>query len=112
MPDAEAHALLKRARAVLLPSFAEGYGLPLAEGLARGVPALCSDLPALREVGGSVPEYLDPLDGLGWMKAISDYAAPISPRRDAQVERLKSWRPPSWSRHIADVLELVDHEVA
>jgi glycosyltransferase involved in cell wall biosynthesis len=112
MSDAEAHALLQRARAVLLPSFAEGYGLPLAEGLARGVPALVSDLPALREVGRSVPEYLDPLDGLGWMKAILDYAAPVSPRRDAQLERLKLWRPPTWSKHIAEVLDLVDHEVA
>ena len=112
MPDAEAHALLRSARAVLLPSFAEGYGLPLAEGLARGVPALCSDLPALREVGRQVPEYLDPLDGLGWMRAIIDYAAPDSPRRDAQLERLRLWRPPSWNQHMADVLELVDREVA
>ncbi len=112
MPDAEAHALLQRARAVLLPSFAEGYGLPLAEGLARGVPALCSDLPALREVGGDVPEYLDPLDGLGWMKAIIDYSAPQSPRRSAQLERLKHWQPPSWNQHIAHLLDLVDQEVA
>jgi glycosyltransferase involved in cell wall biosynthesis len=112
MSDAEAHALLRRARAVLLPSFAEGYGLPLAEGLARGVPALCSDLPALREVGGEVPEYLDPLDGLGWMKAILDYADPQSQRRAAQIERLKQWRPPSWTQHIGEVLQLVDHAVA
>ena len=112
MSDGEAHALLARTRAVLLPSFAEGYGLPLAEGLSRGVPALCSDLPALREVGGDVPEYLDPLDGLGWMQAILDYSQPLSPRRDAQLQRLKHWHPPSWSQHIRDVLELVDHEVA
>ncbi len=112
MSDAQAYALLRRAKAILLPSFAEGYGLPLAEGLARGVPALCSDLPALREVGRSVPEYLDPLDGLGWMKAIVDYATPNSQRRAAQLERLKLWQPPTWSRHISDVLDLVDHEVA
>jgi glycosyltransferase involved in cell wall biosynthesis len=112
MPDAEAHALMRCARAVLLPSFAEGYGLPLAEGLARGTPALCSDLPALREVGRHVPEYLDPLDGLGWMRAIMDYAAPVSPRRDAQLERLKSWHAPSWTDHIADVLDLLDREIA
>ncbi len=112
MPDADAHALLRRARAVLLPSFAEGYGLPLAEGLALGVPALCSDLPALREVGGEVPEYLDPLDGLGWMRAIMDYSSAQSPRRAAQLERLKRWRPPTWNQHIADMLDLVDQEVA
>ena len=36
---------------------------------APGTPVLCSDLPALREVGGGVPEYFDPLDGPGWLLA-------------------------------------------
>ena len=81
LPDAEMVRLLKGARALLLPSFAEGFGFPLIEAFGLGVPALCSDIPALRETGGEVPEYLDPLDGPGWRAAILDYAAPGSPRR-------------------------------
>jgi len=92
-------ALLAGARALLLPSFAEGFGLPVAEALCAGTPAICSDLPALREAGGPVPEYLDPLDGLAWRQAILDYAAPGSPRRQAQLERLRHWQPPDWSDH-------------
>ena len=61
--DEELEVLLSGATALLLPSFAEGYGLPVAEALNLGTPVICSDLPALREVGGDVPEYLDPLDG-------------------------------------------------
>lgn len=99
---------LAGARALLLPSFAEGYGLPLAEALASGVPALCSDLPALREVGGEVPEYLDPLDGPAWQEAILAYAAEGSPRRAAQLERLKQWRRPSWDAHFGIVDAIVD----
>lgn len=109
--DLEMVRLLRGARAVLLPSFAEGFGFPLLEGMALGTPALCSDLPALRETGGDVPEYLHPLDGMGWRQAVLDYAAPQSPRRAAQIERLKTWRPPSWDDHFAQVDTLIEETV-
>jgi glycosyltransferase involved in cell wall biosynthesis len=103
MPDAEMVRLVKGACALLLPSFAEGFGFPLIEALELGVPALCSDIPALRETGGTVPDFLDPLDGPGWRSAILDYAAPGSPRREAQLARLTHWDPPRWDHHFADV---------
>jgi glycosyltransferase involved in cell wall biosynthesis len=99
--------LLAGARALLFPSFAEGYGLPLAEALALGTPALCSDIPALREVGGGVPDYLDPLDGAAWRQAILDYARPNSPARLAQLSRMAGWSPPAWEQHFAEVDALI-----
>ena len=101
LPDAEMVRLLKGARALLLPSFAEGFGFPVIEALALGVPAICSDIPALRETGGAVPEYLDPLDGPGWRSAILDYAVAEAPRREAQLARLANWQPPVWPDHFA-----------
>lgn len=62
--------LIDNARAVLMPSFAEGYGLPVAEALAAGTPVLASDLPSLRAMAGSGITWLDPVDGLGWLAAI------------------------------------------
>jgi glycosyltransferase involved in cell wall biosynthesis len=106
--DRQMRDLLLGARALLLPSFAEGYGLPLAEALALGVPALCADLPALREVGGDVPEYLDPLDGRGWMACIAEFSRTGSDRRAAQLARLARWRAPNWHCHFQAVMELVD----
>jgi glycosyltransferase involved in cell wall biosynthesis len=53
-----------------MPSFAEGYGLPVAEALAAGTPVLASDLPSLRAMAGSAITWLDPVDGLGWLAAI------------------------------------------
>jgi glycosyltransferase involved in cell wall biosynthesis len=108
LPDNEVQALIAGARAVLLPSFAEGYGLPVAEALAAGVPVICSDLPALREVGSDVAEYLDPLDALAWLEVIRDYAAPHSLRREQQTARIEHWSAPSWPAHLDAVLALID----
>lgn len=112
LPDPQVASLLAGSRALLFPSFAEGYGLPLAEALAAGTPVIGSDLPALRELGGDVPEYLDPLDGAGWRRMILDYAAPDSRARAAQLARLRSWSPPSWEDHFAAVEGLLQDVAA
>ena len=108
VPDQALRALMTGARALLMPSFAEGYGLPVAEALAQGTPVIASTLPALREAGGFVPEYLDPLDGTGWIEAILEYTNPASPRRQAQLARLCAWRAPSWDVHLHDALDFID----
>ncbi len=112
LPDSAMGAALRGATALLMPSFAEGYGLPVAEALAQGVPAICSDLPALREVGGAVPDYIDPLDGTGWLQAVTEYAEPGSERRREQCARMAGWRPPSWPDHFSSVMDFIDNGVA
>ena len=99
VPDAVLHRLMIGARGVLFPSFAEGYGLPLVEGLSCSVPVICSDLPVFHELGNDIPEYLDPLDGPGWMEMIMEYAKPNSPRRQAQMARLARFKAPTWDQH-------------
>lgn len=108
LPDCEVASLLRGARALLFPSFAEGFGLPLAEALALGVPAIASNLDALREVGGAVPDYLDPLDGAAWRHAVLDYARSDSVARRAQLSRLAAWRAPTWDDHFSKVDALLD----
>lgn len=102
-PDAELASLLAGARALLLPSQAEGFGLPLAEALAAGVPVIASDIPALREIGRGVPEHLPADDPTAWASMVRAYAAPTSPARAAQFARIRGWRAPSWPAHFHKV---------
>jgi glycosyltransferase involved in cell wall biosynthesis len=106
--DADLATYLHHAQALLFPSFAEGYGMPLVEALSAGVPVIASDLPVFREIAGDIPDYLDPLDGIGWMSSIEAYTNSDSFERTAQLKRVAQFVPPSWSAHFQVVEELLE----
>jgi glycosyltransferase involved in cell wall biosynthesis len=56
----ELESLYALADCLVLPTLHEGFGLPVLEAMARSVPVVCSDIPALREVAGEAALYLDP----------------------------------------------------
>lgn len=62
--------LISGARALLMPSFIEGFGLPVVEAASLGTPVVASDIPAHREVAHPETIFVDPIDGPGWKKAI------------------------------------------
>jgi len=78
--DAEMKALMKNAKALLFPSFYEGFGIPPLEALALNIPVFASNLPVLKEVYKDTIRYFNPynynicLDDL-WEQKIS---APFS----------------------------------
>src|SRR6266850_4610015 len=53
-------ALYQRARCLFFPSLYEGFGLPLLEGLACGLPVTASNTSSLPEVAGEYAIYFDP----------------------------------------------------
>jgi glycosyltransferase involved in cell wall biosynthesis len=101
--DVQLAAYMANARALLFPSFVEGYGLPLVEALAAGTPVIASDLSVFRELAGDIPDYLSPVDGLGWSEAIEAYASESCTARAAQIDRMAGWNPPRWEDHFAQV---------
>jgi glycosyltransferase involved in cell wall biosynthesis len=60
VPDDELARLYANARALIFPSWHEGFGLPVLEAMGRGAPVICSDRASLPEVGGSAATYINP----------------------------------------------------
>ena len=106
--DAEMVNYLQHSRALLFPSFTEGYGMPVAEALTLGVPVIASNLPVFREFAGEIPEYIDVLDEDAWTAMIHDYTGATSTSRQAQMVRLQQFKRPTWQQHFAEVDKLLD----
>ena len=68
--DAGLRALLTGANALLAPSFAEGYGLPIVEALTLRKPVIASDIPVFREVSQGRAMFRDCRDVGGWVESV------------------------------------------
>ncbi len=100
--DDELARLLTGARALLMPSFAEGFGMPVIEALHLGTPVIASDLAVFREIAGDIPTYLTPSDGAGWERAALEFCG-ASPDRLRQLAALRGYHAPDWPGHLARV---------
>lgn len=100
--DEELVPLLRGARAMLMPSLVEGYGLPVIEALHLGTPVIASDLGVYREIVGDLPTYLDAADPVAWTDAIGAFAGDGA-ERERQLTRLPAYRAPTWDDHFAKV---------
>ncbi len=87
--DATLHGLYAGARAVLAPSYLEGYGLTPLEAALHGTPAIVSDLPVFRETLGAGALFVAPGDIDAWAQALTeDPPAPTA-------------TPPTWEQAAA-----------
>lgn len=102
LSDGAIAALLLGSRGLLFPSRAEGFGLPPAEAAALGVPVVCSDIPALREILQDNAVYLEETDRYQWRnKLLSLLRIEIDDRNSG---RRTSFVPPDWAQHFNFVL--------
>jgi glycosyltransferase involved in cell wall biosynthesis len=58
--DSEYAAILQNSTALVTASLNEGFGLPLIEAMAGGIPVVVSDIDIFREIGGDAAEFFDP----------------------------------------------------
>jgi glycosyltransferase involved in cell wall biosynthesis len=89
------------ARALLVPSFAEGYCLPMVEALALGTPVIASDIAVFREIGKQRCVYRNPTDSQGWLDAIRAFSTkPAATQRTVEKN--------TWPEYFARVDEFIE----
>ena len=96
--EARLAQLYRRAALVVYPSLYEGFGLPLLEGMASGVPVVTSDRPSMSEVAGDAALLVDP-------ESVEDLAAALGRaltddalRRELAQRGLDRSREFTWER--------------
>ncbi|HLZ28936.1 MAG TPA: glycosyltransferase [Chloroflexota bacterium] len=97
VPNENIPNLIQRSRLLVYPTWCESFGLPLAEALAMGAPAVAADIPACREVGGDAARYYAPGDPASMAVAIGELlASPESSRTLAAAAQVRGqqfqWR--------------------
>ena len=84
--------LLTRARALLMPSFAEGFGMPVIEALQLGTPVIATDLPVFREIAGDIPDLPAVVSTVSDGNVRCSTFCGDAPERARQVEAMRGYR--------------------
>ena len=95
-------AVYRRAAVVLVPSAAEGFGLPVIEALACGATVVASDIPSLREAGGPAAVYAPVGDVPSWVEVVGKVLANTA-AAPPRVERLAWAARFTWAAHAATI---------
>jgi glycosyltransferase involved in cell wall biosynthesis len=98
--DADLSALYRAALFTVSPSYSEGWGLPVQESIAHGVPCIASSGGALRESGRGLAVHFDPLDPASLKSAMAHWItddAALQRERERIAEALGSEHFPTWN---------------
>ncbi len=112
LPRADVEGLWRACTAHVFPSFYEGFGLPVLEAMARGVPCACSDRASLPEVAGDAALLFDPADPTAIRTAIERLVddAPLRERlRAAGLARAAQF---SWERCAQETAAVYERALA
>lgn len=103
--------LYRNASMVLHPSRYEGFGLPVLEAASRGVPVVCADVPALRELGEGVARFVPAGDPAAWAATVSELSSDAPARARMREDGLRLAAAHDYARCASETLAIL-REVA
>lgn len=104
--DAELSWLYENALFTVIPSMYEGWGMPIAESVAKGVPCACANTTSMVEIAEGFVQHFSPFstdECLEQMLFLLD-----EKNRAAAVARLAGYTPKRWDTSAADVLSMIE----
>ncbi|HIE39142.1 MAG TPA: glycosyltransferase family 1 protein [Anaerolineales bacterium] len=106
--EADLPALYREAALFVFPSFYEGFGLPVLEAMACGVPVVCSNASSLPEVAGAAALLVDPHDEEGLTEAMERALADEGLREEMVARGLEQAARFTWERAARQLLATLD----
>ena len=100
-------ALYANADAFVYPSTFEGFGMPVLEALAAGIPTACSAIPPLREVAGDAVIFFDPLDPAEIARALVRVTTDETVRKRLAQAGPERAKPFTWRRTAEQTLQVL-----
>jgi glycosyltransferase involved in cell wall biosynthesis len=102
--DAQLGRLYDASLFTVYPSRYEGWGLPVAESLARGKICVASDATSIPEIAPTLTELCDPRDVAAWTATIRRFAFDDEGRRRREAQIRAEYRCTSWSETVKEIL--------
>ncbi|AYM89690.1 glycosyltransferase [Serratia sp. 3ACOL1] len=106
--DEELDALYRNCKFTLLPSFYEGWALPMPESFSYGKLCLAADVEPLREIGKQFAVYTDPLDIAQWAEKINFYINNPAELEARELLIKNEWHSTSWLECGSNILAAVN----
>jgi glycosyltransferase involved in cell wall biosynthesis len=111
MTDHQLRSLYRSARCLLFPTLYEGFGLPILEGMASGVPVITSSRPAHVEIAGDAALFVNPLDVDEIAEAVVRITEDVALRGELSEKGLKRAHMFSWETCAAQTLAVYDNVI-
>jgi glycosyltransferase involved in cell wall biosynthesis len=96
--EVQLRSLYGLARLLVFPSLFEGFGMPILEAFAAGLPVACSDVTSLPDLAGSAARLFDPRDPSAIAAAIGELWTDESKRQDLRRRGMARAAVFSWDR--------------
>lgn len=106
IPEEDLIAIYNMAEVFVFPSFYEGFGIPVLEGMACGVPVVTSNVSSMPEVGGDAAIYFDPYNEEDMAEKISMVLHDETLRKTMIAKGLEKVKEYSWEKCAAETLKV------